>query len=182
VIHAPHSELEGKALTSIKFDELHGGVKMSTVCKAFSVFLLVGTVVGLYIVCQPCSEHPISVSITTTPQGAKGEEKIVLKAALNGSGLSHGEVRLNFAPTTPKNLVSFSGNYHSIKGYTDSRGVFISTWAPSVSGEYMIAALVSKAGCVDGETVCFLRVPESRQDRRLLKAPISISSSNRPGG
>lgn len=155
---------------------------MSTVCKAFSVFLLVGTAVGLYMVYQPCSEQPISVSMTTTPQGAKGEEKIVLKAVLNGSGLSHGEVRLNFAPTTPKNLVSFSGNYHSIKGYTDSRGVFISTWAPSVPGEYMIAALVSKAGCVDGETVCFLLVPESRQDRRLLKAPISISSSNRPGG
>jgi hypothetical protein len=155
---------------------------MSPAIKALLIVWLFGAAIGLAVVCQPDSEEPITVSVSTSPQGAKHEQKVVLKAALNGNGLSQGEVRLNFAPTTPKNLVSFSGNYHSIKGYTDSRGVFISTWTPSVPGEYMIAALVSKAGCVDGETVCFLRVPESRQDRRLLKAPISISSSNRPGG
>ena len=155
---------------------------MSRASKVFGIVLLFGTAIALAIVCQPSTEPPISVAVITSPQGAKHGQKIVLKAAVNGKGVSHGEVRLNFAPTTPKNLVSFSGNYHSIKGYTDSHGVFISTWAPSQPGEYMVSAAVSRAGCVEGETVCFLRVPESSEDRRLLKAPISISSSNRPGG
>jgi hypothetical protein len=155
---------------------------MSTVCKAFLIFLLFGTAIGLAALYQPRSEQPISISMTTSLQGGKHEQQIVLKAVVNGRGISHGEVRLIFAPTTPKNLLSFSGNYHTIKGYTDSHGVFISTWAPSQPGEYAVLAAVSRAGCLDGETVCFLRVPESKQDRRLLKAPISISSSNRPGG
>lgn len=153
---------------------------MSTTAKAFAIVALIGTAIGLVALYQPRSEQPIRVSMTTSPQGARHEQKIVLKAAVNGRGVSHGEVSLNFAPTTPKNLVSFSGDYHSIKGYTDSHGVFVSTWAVSQPGEYMVTAAVSRAGCLDGETVCFLRVYESDQDPRLLKAPISISSSNRP--
>jgi hypothetical protein len=154
---------------------------MGTASKIFAIVFMFGTAIGVAAVYQPSSERPISVTLTTSPQGEKHEQKIVLKAAVNGRGVSHGEVRLNVAPTTPKNLVSFSGNYQSIKGYTDSQGVFISTWAPALPGEYMIIAAVSRAGCVDGESVCFLRVPEPRQDRRLLENPITISSSNRPG-
>jgi hypothetical protein len=155
---------------------------MSTASKALAIVLLMAAAIGLVAVYQPSSERPISISVTTSPQGQKHEQKIVLKAAVNGRGVSHGEVTLNFVPTTPKNLVSFSGNYRTIKGYTDSQGVFVSTWGESLPGEYMIIAAVSRAGCVDGESVCFLRVPESSQDRRLLETPISISRSNRPGG
>lgn len=157
---------------------------MSTASTAFAIVLLMGAAIGLVAVHRPSSEQPISVSLTTSPQGQKHEQKIVLKAAVNGRGVSHGEVTLNFVPTTPKNLISFSGNYHTVKGYTDSHGVFVSTWRESESlpGEYMVIAAVSRAGCVDGESVCFLRVPESSQDRRLLEGSISISSSNRPGG
>jgi hypothetical protein len=155
---------------------------MSTASTAFAIVLLMGAAIGLVAVHRPSSEQPISVSLTTSPQGQKHEQKIVLKAAVNGRGVSHGEVTLNFVPTTPKNLISFSGNYHTIKGYTDSHGVFVSTWRESLPGEYMVIAAVSRAGSVDGESVCFLRVPESSQDRRLLEGSISISSSNRPGG
>ena len=155
---------------------------MSTASKAFSIALLFGTAIALAAVYQPCSEQPICVSVTTSPQGIKHEEKILLKAALNGRGVSHGEVRLDFIPTNSENWGSSSSNWPSVKGYTDTEGVFISTGPQFPPGEYMITALVSKAGCADGKSVCFLRVPESRQDRRLLKAPISISSSNRPGG
>jgi hypothetical protein len=154
---------------------------MSTASKAFVIALMFAAAIGLAAVYHPGSEKPISVTVTTAPQGEKHEQKIVLKAAVNGRGVSHGEVRLNVAPTTPKNLVSFSGDYQSIKGYTDSHGVFISTWSAALPGEYMIIAAVRRAGCVDGESVCFLRVPEPRQDRRLLDDPITISSSNRLG-
>jgi hypothetical protein len=152
---------------------------MSAAVKALLIIWLFGTALGLAVVCQPGSDEPIAVSVTTSPLGAKHEQKIVLKAAVNGRGVSHGEVRLNFAPTTPKDLVSFSGNYHSIKGYTDSHGVFISTWAASQPGEYMIAASVIKAGCTAGKTVGFLRVHEPSQSRGLADGPVSITLSNR---
>ncbi len=155
---------------------------MRTASEAFSIVLLVGTAIALAVVYQPCSEQSICVSVTTSPQSMKSEEKLLLNAALNGRGVSHGEVRLDFIPTNPSNWGSSSSNWPTVKGYTDTEGVFISTGPQLPPGEYMITALVSKGGCTDGKTVCFLRVPESRQDRRLLKAPISISSSNRPGG
>jgi hypothetical protein len=153
---------------------------MSALIKTLLIVWLFGTAIGLAIVCQQVWEEPIVVSVTTSPQDGEHEQKVILKAAVNGKGVSHGEVRLNFAPTTPKNLVSFSGNYHSIKGYTDSHGVFVSTWQPSVPGEYMIAALVSKPGCAYGQTACFLRVPEPKQERRLTDGSISIKLSNQP--
>jgi hypothetical protein len=152
---------------------------MSTAIKASLIVWLFGTAVGLAVVCQPGSDEPIAVSVATSPLGAQRENNIVLKAAVNGGGLSYGAVKLSFAPTTPKNLVSFSGNYHSIKGHTDGHGVFVSTWVPSEPGEYMVFAAVSKAGCNTGKTVCFLRVPEPRQDRRLADSPVSITLSNR---
>jgi hypothetical protein len=155
---------------------------MSTASKTFAIVALFGIAIGLVALNQPGSEHPILVSVTTSPQGAKHEQKIALKAAVNGRGLSHGEVRLNFIPTDAKNWDSSSSNWPSVKGYTDTEGVFISAGPQFPAGEYMITALVSKTGCADGKSVCFLRVPESRQDLRILKAPISISSSNRPGG
>jgi hypothetical protein len=153
---------------------------MSAAIKTLWLVWVFGTAIGLVVLCQPSSEEPIAVSVKTAPQGGEHEQKVILKATVNGRGVSHGEVKLNFAPTSPKNLVSFAGNYHSIKGYTDSHGVFVSTWAPSVQGEYMIAALVSKPGCADGQTACFLRVPEPKQERRLTDGPISIRLSNQP--
>jgi hypothetical protein len=153
---------------------------MSALIKTLLIVCLFGTAIGLAIICQSVWEEPIAVSVTTSPQGGEHEQKVILKAAVNGKCVSHGEVRLNFAPTTPKNLVSFSGNYHSIKGYTDDHGVFVSTWQPSVPGEYMIAALVSKPGCIDGQNVCFLKVPEPKQDLGLTDRPISITLSDRP--
>jgi hypothetical protein len=152
---------------------------MSTAIKSLLIVWLLGTAIGLAVVCQPTSDEPIAVSVSTSPQGAQHENRIVLKASVNGGGLSHGAVKLYFAPTTPKNLVSFSGNYHSIKGYTDSHGIFVATWVPSEPGEYTVFAAVSKAGCIDGKSVCFLRVPELRQDRRLVESPIAITQSNR---
>jgi hypothetical protein len=151
---------------------------MSALIKTLLIVWLFGTAIGLAIVCQSVWEEPIAVSVTTSHQGGEHEQKVILKAAVNGKGVSHGEVRLNFAPTTPKNLVSFSGNYHSIKGYTDDHGVFVSTWQPSVPGEYMIAASVSKSECIDGQTVCFLRVPEPRQNLRVADSPGAETLSN----
>jgi hypothetical protein len=145
---------------------------MSTVIRAFLIVWLFGSAIGLAVVCQPGPNQRIAVSVTTSAQGTQHEHKIVLKAAVNGSGLSHGEVKLNFAPTTPQNLVSFSGNYESIKGYTDSDGTYTATWVPSMPGEYMLFAAVSKDGCIEGKSVCFLRVPALRQRSRLADNPI----------
>jgi hypothetical protein len=153
------------------------GVMMSTAIKALLIVWLLCTAIGLAVVCQQGSDERIAVSVATSPQGAQHEHRIVLKAAVNGSGLSQGAVKLSFAPTTPKNLVSFSGNYHSIKGYTDSHGIFVSTWAPSEPGEYMVFAAVSKDGCMDGKSVCFLRVPELRQGSTLADTPIPTTRS-----
>jgi hypothetical protein len=43
-----------------------------------------------------------------------------------------------------------------------------------VLGEFMIAALVSKGGYVDGTRVCLLPAPETRQDRRLINPPSQL--------
>ncbi len=156
-------------------------MKMSTAIKTFSIILLLGAAIGLAVVYQPSSEQAISVSMTASPQGAKHEDKIILKAALNGNGLSHGEVKLDFASTDPTHMVASSDFRHSISGYTDGQGVFIANGPQFPPGEYMITASVSKAGCSAGRSVCFLRVLPPRQDRRLADGPISITLSNRLG-
>lgn len=158
-----------------------GGEKMGGASKAGAIVLLFGAAIGLTVICQPCVEPPISVSVTTAAQDAKHEPKIVLNAAMNGRGVSHGEVRLDFTPTQPRNRPSSDGNWPSVKGYTDGQGVFISTGSQFPPGEYMITALVSKPGCPDGKSVCFLRVPQSGQDRRLSDGPVSAKLSNRRG-
>lgn len=153
---------------------------MSAAIKILSIIFLFGAALGLAILCQPITDEPIYVTVATSPQGIEHGQKIMLKAVVNGRGVSHGKVRLDFAPTPPKNLVSFSGAYHSIKGYTDRQGVFTTTWPASLPGEYMVIAAVSKAGCAHGETVSFLRVPEPRQDRRLAEssAPNAFSTQH----
>ncbi len=153
---------------------------MSAATKAFSIVLLFVTAIGLAVVYQPALQEPISVSVTTSTHGVKHEDTIVLKAALNGNGLSHGEVRLDFTRTSLADVVSSSDSKHSIKGYTDGRGLFITTGPPYPPGEYMITASVSKTGCIDGRSVCFVRVPEPRREpRRLAEHPISVTWSNR---
>ncbi len=155
---------------------------MSTAIKACAIILLFGAATGLAVIYQPYAEQPISVSVTASALDAKHEQKIVLTAAMNGRGVSHGEVRLDFTPTHPGNLPSSDGNCPLAKGYTDGQGVFISTGPQLPPGEYTITALVSKPGCSDGKSVCFLRVPQSGQDRQLSDRPVSIRLSNRPGG
>ena len=86
--------------------------------------------------------------------------KIGLNASVNGSGLSHGEVCLDIAPTEPIDMASHSEKRVSIRGFTDTRGVFITNWSAQAPGEYMVEASVKKSGCVDGRTVCFIRSVE----------------------
>jgi hypothetical protein len=159
----------------------HKGVKMGTTIKALVIVWLISTAIGLAVVFQPRSDEPIAVSVTSSRHGVKQEEKIVLKAALNGTCLSHGEVKLDFTRTKPTVSVSSFEYPQSIKGYTDGQGLYITSGPPLPPGEYMITASVSKAGCNAGKTVCFLRVPEPRQDRRLADGPVSITLSNRLG-
>lgn len=157
-----------------------GGV-MGTTIKALVIFWLISTAIGLAVVFQPGSDEPIAVSVTSSPHGVKQQEKIVLKAALNGTCLSHGEVELDFTRTKPDVSVFPFEHPQSIKGHTDGQGLYITSGPSLPPGEYMITASVRKAGCNAGKTVCFLRVPEPRQDRRLADGPVSITLSNRLG-
>jgi hypothetical protein len=131
----------------------------SGVIKILTVVFLLGAVMGLAWICQPYSDSPISVSLATSQHVGNHEKaKIVLKAGLNGNGLSHGKVKLDLTPITPGSPVSSSKQQWFIEGFTDAHGVFISNWAPGPPGEYMVTATVKKPGCIDGQSVCFLRV------------------------
>jgi hypothetical protein len=127
--------------------------------KILAAVLLPGTIIGLAWICQPYSDSPISVSLVTSQHvGNHGKAKIVLKAGLNGNGLSHGKVRLGLTPTTSGKSVSSPHEQCCIEGFTDAHGVFISNWTPGPPGEYMVTASVKKSGCIDGQSICFLRV------------------------
>ncbi len=127
--------------------------------KILAAVLIPGTIIGLAWICQPYSDSPISVLLATSQHvGNPGKAKIVLKAGLNGNGLSHGKVRLDLTPSTSGRSVSSPRQQWSIEGFTDAQGVFISNWTPGSPGEYMVTASVQKSGCIDGQSVCFLRV------------------------
>jgi hypothetical protein len=131
----------------------------SSLIKPFAVVILLGTMIGLAWICQPSSERPISVSMLTPLNEINPKKaKIVLKAGLNGQGVSHGKVKLDFTLTNGGNLGSYPNPQCCIEGFTDAHGVFISNWTPGLPGDYMVTASVKKPGCVDGQSVCFLRV------------------------
>ena len=131
----------------------------SPAVKLLTVVLLLGIVIGLAWICHPSSEYPISVSLITPLKGINGEKaQIVLKAGMNGHGISHGKVKLDFTLIKGGNPVSSPSTHGCIEGFTDAHGVFISNWTPGMSGEYMLTASVSKSGYTDGQSVCFLRV------------------------
>lgn len=131
----------------------------SSLIKAFAVVLLLGTMIGLAWICQPYSERPISVSLITPPNEVNSQKtKILLKAGLDGNGISHGRVKVDFTLTNPKSMGTSPDPQYCIEGFTDAHGVFISNWTPGPPGEYMVTASVMKPGCVDGQSVCFLRV------------------------
>ncbi len=123
-----------------------------------AVVLLLGTMTGLAWICQPYSEAPISVSLTTFPHSlSRGKVKIFVKASVDGQILTHGEAKVVVTPTTPWALVSCSNDRSCIEGYTDAHGVFITNWTYDVPGEHMVTASVSKQGCIAGKSIGFLR-------------------------
>jgi hypothetical protein len=131
----------------------------SEAIKILAAVLLLGAVMGLAWICQPHSDSPISVSLATSQHlGNHEKAKIVLKAGLNGNGVSHGKVTLELTPTAPGSSASLPNQQWCIEGFTDAHGVFISNWTPGPPGEYMVTASVKKLGYIDGQTVCFLRV------------------------
>jgi hypothetical protein len=135
---------------------------MSAKTKACVILGVLGAIVGLAWICQSNTDRPISVVLKPVPHVMCEHDaaKIVLKAEVNGSSLSHGEVRLEFACSSPTDMASVVNHRFSIEGYTDPHGVFIAHWSPPCPGEYMIVAEVKKPGRVTGQTVCFVRVVE----------------------
>ncbi|MBI4964003.1 MAG: hypothetical protein HY913_12060 [Desulfomonile tiedjei] len=134
---------------------------MKAVNKIFLIALLILMIPGLAFLSQRQAPEAISVSLATSPCGLNHEgTKVVLKAAVNGTGLSHGVVRLEFKPMKAVRLVFDSDYKSSIYGYTDAHGVFITNWTPIVPGEYMVTALVKKPGLTDGASVCFATVSD----------------------
>jgi hypothetical protein len=123
-----------------------------------AVVLFMSTIAGLAWICQPNSQRPISVSLTTSPHSlTPGKVKIILKASVAGHHLSHGEAKVVVTPTNPWPLVSCSNDPSCIEGFTDAHGVFITNWAYGVPGEYMVTASVRKQGCIAGKSVGFFR-------------------------